>query len=246
MGTPRLITITMFTWIAVVATFAFPANAKGTVAVYYSSTLSAKERQNTIKNEVSKDGFDVVVFGKFKDFDEEIKSKKPDVILAPSTFQKYNSEYSPVMRFTKGGNKQFKYLLLSLDKSWNPKNLSNGKLGIVEEVDREHLKDVASDLFKTKFKMVKSVSKPEDLFPLLIFKSADFIAVSPDDYERLKEKFSAKVNVVGESNAVDLPVVYIKKGQSSEEVISVFKKIPQSIWASTGLYVLEAAGASNQ
>ena len=66
-------------------------------------------------------------------------------------------------------------------------------------------------------KKINTVSKAEDLFPLLVFNSADVIALSEDNYLKLKEVFTAKTSVVNiVTHPIYFPRVYQKKGTTSE------------------------------
>lgn len=233
----------LFHFILLIAALADPAVALGrtVVPIYYPSTLSAKERQDSIKAQLKSD-VDVVVFAKFKDFIGQVRSADAKVIVAPASFRKYYPQYKPVLQFHGSNGKQFKYLLVTLGGKWTRANLCDGKIGLVEEVDRAHLKDLVSDLCKTRFKMIRSVSKPEDLFPLLMFKSADFILLSPDDHLALKDKFTAKVQTVLETGPVDYPMVYAKDGAAAEGVLNELRKLTPDALERLGFKGLEPVG----
>lgn len=214
------------------------AHAKEPLPIYYASVLPAKERQEAVRDSIG-GSFEVSVFAKFKDFNDEIESKAPNVLIAPSFFGKFHPEYEPVLRFKASAGNSFKYQILSLSAQWNQKNLAGGKLGMVEEESRDRLKDLVGELLGAKVKLVKSVSKPEDLFPLLIFKSADFILIGPQERERLSEKFTAKVHLVGESRAVGLPVVFVKKGFSNGPLLEALKGISPGACNALGFAAVE-------
>jgi hypothetical protein len=216
--------------------------AKEATSVYYPSIQSAQERQELLRGGLAKSNFDVTVFAKFKDFADEVKSKGSNIVLAPAFFQKYHPDYTPVLGFSDRGGRRFKYVLLSLSNKWNKGNLMNGKIGLVEEVDRDHLKDLVSDLLSVNCKMIKSVSKPEDLFPLLVFKSADFIMVSPENHERLKEKFTTKVFQVSESISVENPMVFVKNGTAPDDVVKAFQMLPPDLLKTLGFASMEPIG----
>ena len=209
------------------------------IPIYYSSPVSAKDRQGVIKEEFSKQDLEPVVFGKFRDFAEEIKNKAPKVVIAPSFFDKYHPDYKPVLRWIRPGGSSFKYLLLSTNGDADLKKLPEFKVGVVEETDRDDLKGLITGLFAIKFKMVKSVSKPEDLFPLLVFKAVDCILLSPDDLEQLKEKFTAKLQVVTESKAVPVPTVFVRKGVERKEFIEKLQQVPLAVLKRLGFSKFE-------
>jgi len=218
------------------------AAAKPQVSIYYPSVLSARERQDVLKTGLA--GYDVTVFAKFRDFSEDLKSKETPIVVAPASFQKAHPEYTPVLGFSGHEGRKFKYALLALSEKWNKGNLEEGKIGLVEEVDREQLKGLVSSLLKVNCKFVKTVSKPEDLFPLLVFKTTDFIMISPDNYELLKEKFTAKVYRVTESEAVDNPTVFVRKGSSVDEAIQALKGLPSGVLGPLGFTSIGPIGVA--
>jgi hypothetical protein len=200
------------------------AKAGESILAYWITALSVQEREAAIKADFEKGGVDLTVFAKFKEFNEEIKSKGPPFLIAPAEFEFINSDYVPVVAFEGSAGKNFKYKFYTLAEGGAP-DVLNSKLGLVEQADRTALKDVVAKLSKKSPKTLKSVSKSEDLFPLLVFKSADVIMLSPDEYESLKEKFSTAVKVIGESEAIDYPKIYAKKGQDAAAVLSAAKAI---------------------
>ncbi len=193
------------------------------VLAYYSSTKSVQEREAVLKPEFSKAGLELTIFAKFKEFQEEVKSKTPGFVLAPSEYQQFNPEYEPVMRFKKDASDSFKYKFYALEEAAAGMDLTKAKAGMVEIVDRENLKDLIQKITGKSPKGLKSVTKPEDLFPLLVFKSADVIMVAPDDYESLKEKFTTKVAAIAESSEVGYPQLYVKKGADAKKVVEALK-----------------------
>jgi len=209
---------------ATLSLFASSASYAGdAVLAYYSSTKSVQEREGVLKPEFSKAGLELTIFAKFKEFQEEVKTKNPSFVLAPSEYQQFNPEYEPVMRFKKDASDSFKYKFYALEEAAAGMDLTKAKAGMVEIVDRENLKDLLQKITGKAPKGLKSVTKPEDLFPLLVFKSADVIMVAPDDYDSLKEKFTTKVAAIAESSEVAYPQLYVKKGTDAKKVVEALK-----------------------
>lgn len=209
--------------------------------IYYSSVISAKIRQDAIQSEMKKISLEPTVFAKFRDFIDQVKQSQPNIVVAPSSFAQYYPEYKPGLCFGYSAGKSFKYQILSLG-DWNGKSLDNGRIGVVEEVDKDHLNDWVSLITGAKFKMVRAVTKPEDLFPMLIFKSTDLILVSPDNLTGLREKFVTQVKQIKESNAIGGPTVYFKKGFDSKGVIEGLTKLPSQTMSSLGFSSIEMCG----
>ena len=192
---------------------------------YWTTAQSVQERESALKSEFDKVGLDLTVFAKFKEFNDEIKSKSPSFVIAPAEFEFVNNEYVPIVGFDgPAGKPNFKYQFYTLADGGVP-DVANSKLGVVEQADRAEIKEVIGKLSKKIPKSIKTVSKSEDLFPLLVFKSADVIMLSPQDFESLKEKFTTAVKVIGESEMIDYPKIYVKKGQDAKTVTEAIAKL---------------------
>jgi hypothetical protein len=211
--------------------------------IYYSSVISAKSRQDSVQSELKKIDLQPTIFAKFRDFIDQVKKSQPKVVIAPGSFAQYYPEYKAVLCFSYPGGKSFKYQILSLG-DWSGKSLDSGRIGVVEEVDKDRLNDWVKGITGAKFKMVRAVTKPEDLFPMLIFKSADLILVSPDNLKGLREKFVTQVKQIKESNAVGGPTVYFKKDYENKELIDDLTKLPGQTVSSLGFSSIEACGES--
>lgn len=190
------------------------------LAVFFPTTRPVKKIEKVMK---SADIGDVVALAKFKDFKKIVEKDGPNYVVSSDIFTDiYGDKYDKVKSFQIGGKSSFKYLLLSTDASWKKKKLKKGKVGMIATAKRKDLKKYLAKKFGGKFKGVKTVSKAEDLFPLLVFKSVDFIVVEPYIYEELKSRFSTKVHVIKESSDVSVPSLYVKKGgdKSGAEKVS--------------------------
>ncbi len=218
------------------------ALAKDLLPIYYSTFEPAKTRQDAIREEVGKADFDPVVYAKFKDFQDEFAGKSPQTVVAPSVFNKFNSDYIPLLQFVGVNGTKSKYLILALSDEWKTRKLTEAKVGVVEEVSRENLKEFLSKLISGDVKMVKSVSKPEDLYPLLVFKSVDVILISPENHAALKEKFSTPVVMVGETSSFDLPCVFVHKETSKETREKIVTSFSAATVAQLGFTKVEPIG----
>jgi hypothetical protein len=211
--------------------------------IYYSSVISAKVRQDAIQNEFKKKNLQPTVFAKFRDFIDQVKQASPKILVAPSYFDKYYPGYRPVLHFNYAGGKSFRYQILALAE-WEGKSLNSGRIGVVEEVGRDHLADWLSQLTGAKFKMVRAVTKPEDLFSMLVFKAADLILVSPDNLKGLREQFVTQVKTIKQSIPVKGPTVYFKKDFVSQELMEGLLKLSDPTLTSLGFSSIESGGGN--
>ncbi|MEO5969482.1 MAG: hypothetical protein ABIQ95_06110 [Bdellovibrionia bacterium] len=240
LGVSQVLSLVIFTF------FCTPVYASEGLPIYYSTMQTVKTRQDAFKSEMKKLDLEPVVFGKFKEFMAQVNSEKSKIVIAPSFFGKYDSGYCPVLRFSNAGNKNFKYLILALSDEWKNKDLSSGRIGVVEEVPREKLNDFLLDITGKKFQMVRGVTKPEDLFPLLIFKSADFIMVSSDNLKILKEKFTTPLKLLQETEFVDAPGVFVRKDASTKDLVAKLSQLTPVTSAALGFTSLEPCEGCTQ
>ncbi|MCM8526635.1 MAG: hypothetical protein NE327_08975 [Lentisphaeraceae bacterium] len=197
--------------------------------VYQTSTIPVKDREKALKGDASLSGIQVTVFGQFREFESANKTAAKYVIM-PSSWIKYNSEYKPVYQFSKDGQTNTKLMILTTKPEWTMENIGKGKAGIVDELGRKNTKKYVQDI-AGKFKLIKRVTKPEDLMPLLVLENADYIIIRSDNYEVLKKKFTAKTIKVGETKTVDHAVLCVLKDTPDSEIEKLGKLSPETIKA---------------
>jgi hypothetical protein len=200
------------------------------IQVYTTSIIPVKDREKALKEDAGLSGVNVTVFGQFREFSSSIESSKPKFLIVPAAFLKYNKDYKAVYQFAKGGQTNFKFLILATKPEWTLAKGKDGNIGIVDELGRKEtdsfIKDEIGD-----FKRSKRVTKPDDLMPLLVLENAEYIAIRPENYETLKEKFTAKTIQVGESKTVDYPVICALASATDEEIAKVGSMSAQTIKA---------------
>jgi hypothetical protein len=202
------------------------AGHAASLGVFLPSHLPPKEIERTLKADPALKSLDIVVFAKFKEF-ENLNQKTPfDYAILPSSYHHFYSTYKPILQFTAKGNLKFQYVLLSLNKPGTPDDIAKSTVGIVDELGRSQMKKyVQETLLKgTSPKAVKTVTKVEDLFPLLALNNADYILVKPDDLKFIKEKYESKPHEYTKGAAIPFPRIYAKKSQASSNSID-FKKL---------------------
>lgn len=197
--------------------------------VYQTSTIPVKDREKALKSDGSLNGIQITVFGQFREFDSANKTKAKYLIM-PSSWIKYNPDYKPVYQFSKKGKTNTKLMILATKPSCTLENIASGKVGIVDELGRKNTKTHVLDI-AGKFKLIKRVTKPEDLMPLLVLENADYIIISSDNYNILKKRFTAKTIKVGETKTVDHAVICVLKDTPESEIEKLGKLSPETIKA---------------
>ncbi len=185
------------------------------LVVYFPSTVAPIKIEKSLKEIKS---VDIKAFAKFSDFDYAVSSAKPRIVMAPSIFGDENTDYKSLGSVARNGKNESKMVLIALDASWKSKDVSAGKVGAIEVAKRSKMKSYIENAFSKSFKLVKTVSKAEDLFPLLVFKSVDFIAVDRAVLDELKAKFSTQVFEVLESKAEPFVSIFVREGVQDSEI----------------------------
>jgi len=197
--------------------------------VYQTSTIPVKDREKALKADASLSGISVTVFGQFREFSSANKTKAKYLIV-PSSFVKFNPDYKPVYQFAKNGQTNTKLMILTSKADWTMDKIGTGKVGIVDELGRKDTKTYVQDI-AGKFKLIKRVTKPDDLMPLLVLENADYIIIRSHNYDILKKKFTAKTIKVGETKTVDHPVICVLKDTPAAEIEKLGKLSPETIKA---------------
>ena len=197
--------------------------------VFQSTTAPVKDREKALKGDSSLGGLQITVFGQFREFSSANKSKAKYVIV-PSSWVKFNPDYKAVYQLGKNGKTNEKLMILATKPEWTIDKIGSGKVGIVDELGRKDTKSYVLDI-AGKFKLIKRVTKPEDLMPLLVLENADYIIIRSDNYEILKKKFTAKTIKVGETKTVDHDVICVLKDTPESDIEKLGKLSPESIKA---------------
>ena len=199
-------------------------NVTSDVIIYHTSLKSVKDRTAELNKDPVFKNYNVTVFGKYRDFSQTSKRITPSVIIAPSFFR--SEDYKPVYQLTKNGGSEFQFLIVALSSFDESQDVSKLRLGLVQErdlKDRSYLKNYFS---KTKFsgvKLARSVTKPDDLIPMLVYGNADFIIIRKENYDALSKKYNVKLKILGKTNKVPVEQIYIHKNVKPAAVEAIGK-----------------------
>lgn len=184
------------------------------VAAYIPTTLPISKIEKKIKD---KTDLPVTAFAKYIEFNSNIDSINPSYVISTEAFSEEDESFEVISGLAANGQKTSKFILLALKPTRKDQDLSKLRIGTVEFIRRNKIKNYLEKIFSKKFKSVKTVSKPDDLFPLLVFNSVDLIAVQSYNYQELKEKFNTAVFEIGSSKEVQSLALFQKKGKGTEK-----------------------------
>ena len=131
-------------------------------------------------------GIDIMVFGRHKDFANQIKANSPDAILTKIPVIENIGGYTVCLKGSRGGSADEPYILLSVDKKVDPANIGKLKIGVFDILGRKKMKTFIGRFFNPVPKL-KRVSKMEDLLQLLTFNMADAVLTPENTVSYFKE-----------------------------------------------------------
>ena len=220
------------------------AEAAGKLAVFYPTTVPAQQLEHVLKADKALAGIAVTAFAKYRDFSFDLTADAPTYVIVPSAFARFDKRYRPVLQFTHAGRKTFRYEVLSLGGKWTAANFAKGSVGIVGQLERRQMKAYVDDLTKggTPFRSFETVTKVEDLLPLLALENVNYILIEPENYETLKGQLATKVIKVGESVEVDEPVLCVQASGRGDA--GPFRKLSPGTLKGLGFDGVTSAGGA--
>jgi hypothetical protein len=180
--------------------------ARPTVYVYLHTDTKSALLEKGLQQKLP--ALEITVFGRFRDFEEAMTTKRPDAVVALGAL--LASQNVPIaLQGLRGENDWEPYVLLSpgapLDGS-----LSGKVIGVVDLLGRNGTQDFVSKLLKTADVKLKRVTKMEDLLPLLQFSAADGVLVPSAAVKSVTERSRLPLRVRELPDArVTLPAVGI-------------------------------------
>jgi hypothetical protein len=162
-------------------------------------------------------GLTVTVFGRYRDFEEAMGSRRPDAVIALQPL--LGSQNLPVLlQGLRGEHDWEPYVLLAtnaLDGS-----LSGKLIGVVDVLGREGTQEFVTKLLKTSDVKLKRVTKMEDLLPLLQFSAADAVLVPAAVVKSVSERSRLPLKVRELPDArVGLPAVGLINARAREVLL---------------------------
>ncbi len=184
-------------WIVFVALL--PIGSWATEIFIYNTTLAKPASIEKELSEIIKEA-DVKVFARFIDFKAMVEKSNPAIVIAPHlTLKSLKLENNIKATGVLEGNTDQPYILVSLNAQIDLSKNPNAKIGVLDIAGRKEMKDLIARIIGPLAKY-KSVTKLEDLIPMLTFKSADAILITPSDLALLKSRTKANLFIKELSN----------------------------------------------
>lgn len=160
----------------------------------------------------------VTVFGRFRDFQDVVATRRPDAILTiPPLLDLDHTK--PTLQGVRGGREWEEYVLVFTGAN-QAASMSGKTVGIVDLLGHDGTQAFAASLLKTADIKVKRVAKVEDLLALLEFSAADAILLPSAGVKRMTERTRLPL-VVRElpGNRVGLPAVAVLRPMNQDVIV---------------------------
>jgi len=154
--------------------------------VFYPSFLSAATVQKQLAKACPQ--IEILVFGRFKDFEDSVLKNMPDAILTKPAVMGQMGGYAARVSGSRGGSTEENYVFLSVEKKTDPAALADKTLGVFDILGKKGM-DMFVGKFISPIPKLRRVSKMEDLLQMLTFNMADAILI-PDVYVRYYKEIS--------------------------------------------------------
>jgi len=115
--------------------------------------------------------FTVTVFGRSRDFEDAVRADGPEAVLAPAPVLVMLGIPATLQGLMQGATEE-SYSLVTVGGAVNPSSLGPHPVGVLGMMGREKMKDFCERLLGTSNQHIKTVTKYEDLLPLLQFNQA--------------------------------------------------------------------------
>ncbi len=202
---------------------------KAEIFVYVTTDQKAFILQEKMTEILDKEGNKVRVFGKYEDFNTMVISEEPEILITkPENAEKY-SNYRLYLPGMYKGRQNVSLSLTSISEGFDLSDLSEARVGVVNSLGRSETAEYVHEVLN-KGVSVKTVTKLEDLLPLLTFRMTDAVLVTEKEINFLKQKskmtFSIHEMPDSKSGVVS---VYLKKGLDSAPEVPGLREIPDEL-----------------
>ncbi|PCK09142.1 MAG: hypothetical protein COA42_05670 [Alteromonadaceae bacterium] len=187
-------------------------------------------RANVVQDKLNAKCSDVdfVVFGRFKDFEAQMKAQPPYGILALQPIVEKKSDFKPIFLGVKGGETVETYVLVSVDTPVDIKKLDGSKVGAFDLLGRKEMKEFISSQLNAEVN-VRRVTKNEDLLPLLSFNSVESIFLPSSLFDKMKATTNLNLVSTPLENKIGLISAALSDASPSESLKSCISEFSNEI-----------------
>jgi hypothetical protein len=163
---------------------ALAQGAKPVVHVFLQLDAKSSVVEKTLQQQLPELG--IVVFGRFRDFEEGLSNGHPDAVLSITPVLEQRGKTAS-LQGQRGGKPAEPYVLASVNQPLDG-SLAGKTIGVVDLLGRDGTQSFLNGLLKATDIKIKRVAKIEDLLPLLEFSAADGIVLPSSMLSRLLER----------------------------------------------------------
>ena len=195
-----------------------------------------KEKATVVQDMIQKHcpDINVTVFGRVKDFIDQIESAKPSAIISLLPVVNQYNTYTILSKGALNGVTQEPYVFISIDKPIDPKNIEKMSLGVIDILGRKGMTSYIAELFGKKIE-IKRVTKTEDLIPLLTFNAVDALLITKSVFDEIKSTSQLNFVETATELKIGLSTVATMNAEDQGKLKACVAKLPKDTNAILGV-----------
>jgi hypothetical protein len=195
--------------------------------VFFPTTVRPHVLQKGISD--AGPGLEVTAFGRFADFENEVKTKPPDAILSLPEVVGNLEGYRVAIVSKRNGDSWEPYFLMGVEKAVELSHIGTSTIGIVDFLGHKGMQKFMAGIFQPS-PTLKTVAKVEDLLPLLTFRMAEGILVTQTqvDYFRSVSHLSFVTTPVPNAKAGTICLA-VRKDADAPKAIQAIKGMDSNL-----------------
>lgn len=195
---------------------------KPVVHVFLQLDTKSSVVEKTLQQQLPELG--IVVFGRFRDFEEKLTNSHPDAVLSITPVLEQRGKTVSLQGYREGKGAE-PYLLVSVNQPLEG-SLAGKTIGVVDLLGRDGTQVFVNRLLKATDIKIKRVAKVEDLLPLLEFSAADGIVLPSSMLGRLLERTRLVIKAKEiPGGPVGLPAVAVLNPAVRDVVVRSFQNL---------------------
>jgi hypothetical protein len=176
----------------------------------------------------------ITVFGRVKDFMNQVKTNHPIGILTLRPTMEQNIDYKLLVQGIRQGKTEEPYVFVSVGKEIDINNLTKLQVGVLDILGRKPMSKFMAKILKQEVK-IRRVTKQEDLLSLLSFSAVDAIFVSQSLYEELTERTQLELIATPIDIRIGLASMASSRGKNQKALIDCIVKFDKKTNAALGV-----------
>ncbi len=200
--------------------------------VYLQSEAKSSVLEKVLRQQLP--DLEVIVFGRFRDFEEALTRRGPDGVLAIQPLLAALN-VPPALQGMRGDRDWEPYVLMA-EESGVQSPAAASVVGVVDLLGRNGTQQLASRLLGNPTVELRRVTKLEDLLPLLQFSAAQAVLVPSASAKGFSERSRLRLRVHPLPDAkVGLPAVGVMKGDSRALLMRALQNLDATAYRMLGV-----------